>query len=309
VKVLLTGATGFLGGHLVPRLLGRGLSVRAFARPTSRTAPLEAQGVEIVRGALTDDGDVAAAMDGVDAVVHAAGGGLALDPAVIHRANTETTRTLVRHATSLRRFVLVSSLAAHGPSRPGRPATEADPDAPRSEYGKSKLAAERALAALPCPWVVLRPPALYGEGEHRMEPLLRAARRGVVPTVYPAGTLSMLSGPDCAEAIAQALVQPEAAGVYYVAEPEPITRRAMAQAVGSQVGRRVLVVPLPPLVVRAAAALAEARARGGAPLVLTRDKVRDVLQPHQACDPGRALRELDWSPRDRFLAAASARNR
>ena len=301
-RALVTGATGFVGGHLVPLLVEGGWAVRAFARPTSQTAHLEALGVEVYRGSLTDDGDVLRALAGTEAVIHAAGGGLSLEEADIFAANTETTATLVRNApASLARFVLVSSLAAHGPSSAGRPATERDADAPRSAYGRSKREAERHLDELSCRAVVVRPPALYGDGERRMDPLLAAARRGLVPTVHPRGEISLLSGRDCATAIVAALEGTHAHGVYYVAEPEPISRAAMARALGARVGKRVVVIPLPPPLVRAAAAFAEARARLlGAPLPISRDKVRDILQPHQACDPSRAREELGWSARDRF---------
>ncbi len=136
-----------------------------------------------------------------------------------------------------------------------------------------------------------------------MDPLFDAARRGVVPMVHPGGTMSLLSGPDLARAIVAALTTEHPSGRYYVAEPAPITRATMARALGQLVGRPdVRVVGLPPGTIRLAALAAELRARLGAPLVLSRDKVRDVLCRHQACDPSRAMSALDWSPEHSFLA-------
>ena len=308
VRVLLTGATGFLGGELVDAFLARGWSVRAFVRATSRVESLEARGVEVVRGSFARLETLADAVRDTDAVVHAAGGGIVRRAEDFERSNVATTKQLlagVRAAGGTKRFVLVSSLAAHGPSSPDRPAREDDRDAPRSLYGKSKLAAERAVHAERFPVTIVRPPALYGPGEHRLVPLFRAALRGVVPTVHPTGTLSMLSGRDCAEAIARVLeVEPEARTLF-LAEPRTYGRREMAELVGAAVERRVRVVPVPVPVLRAAALGSELGSRlRDAPVAFTRDKVHDLVAPHQCCDPSRAMEELFWGPRDDFATGA-----
>ncbi|MCA9616451.1 MAG: hypothetical protein KC586_27025, partial [Myxococcales bacterium] len=172
---------------------------------------------------------------------------------------------------------------------------------------RSKRAAERVvLEDTSGPSVmVLRPPALYGPGEHRLVPLFRAALRGVVPTVHPDGTLSILSGHDCAEAIARVIeVEPEARTLF-LAEPKPYGRRQMAELVGEAVGKRVTVLPIPVPVLRAAAFGSELAGRlRDQPVAFTRDKVRDLAAPHQSCDPSRAMEELFWAPRDDFASGA-----
>jgi nucleoside-diphosphate-sugar epimerase len=310
MRVLVTGATGFLGGELVELMRERGWHVRAFARATSRTEALEARGVEVVRGSFARIETLADAARGCDAVVHAAGGGIVRRPEDFERANVATTKQLlagVRAAGGTGRFVLVSSLAAHGPSAPSRPAREPETDQPRSLYGKSKRAAEEATLGESFPVTIVRPPALYGPGEHRLVPLFRAALRGVVPMVHPQGTLSMLSGRDCAEAIARVLeVEPEARTLF-VAEPRIYGRREMAELVGAAVDRRVRVVPIPVPVLRAAALGSELAGRlRDAPVAFTRDKVKDLSAAHQCADPSRAMEELFWSARDDFASGARA---
>lgn len=307
MRVVVTGATGFLGAHLVPALIDRGHEVIAFVRETSRTDALEARDVRVERGSLLDHRDAARVLAAADAVVHAAGGGLASDPRALHRANAETTRTLVEAAPVLHRFVLVSSLAAHGPSSATHPAREDEPDAPRSAYGASKLAAERIALAHRDRFgvTVLRPPALYGPGERRLLPLFRAARRGVVPLVHPAGTLSMLHGADCAEAIGRALEVEHPSGVYYVAEERIYTRREMVELVARAVGRRIRVVTLPAALLPAMGLLAELRrGRDGRPPLFSRDKAKDAGAAHQACDPRRAHQVLGWRSERDFEAGA-----
>lgn len=307
MRVLLTGATGFLGEHLVRACLERGWFVRAFARATSKTEKLEARGVEVVRGSLERTEDLVEPAGDVDAIVHAAGGGMSRDPRDIYRANTDTTRTILNAApTRLKRFVLVSSLAAHGPSN-SRPSVESDPPRPRSHYGKSKLAAERIALRFAdrFPVTALRPPALYGAGEHRMVELFRAARRGVLPMVHPEGRLSMLHGADCADAIVRALDVEHPSGTYFVAERRIYTRREMAQCIGAAVGSQVRLIPLPAVALHGIAALAESIAAvRGKPLVLSRDKARDAAQRDQTCDPSKAMAALGWTPQRTFEEGA-----
>lgn len=305
MRVLVTGATGFLGLHLCRALTARGHIVRAFARPTSRTGEIEALGVEVVRGALSDPEALRPAME-TDAVVHAAGGGIVREVADFYRGNTDTTRALIEAAPStLRRFVLVSSLAAHGPSPGPTPHADGAPDAPVSHYGRSKRAAEALALASPLPVTCLRPPALYGPGEHRMVGLFRAAERGVVPMVHPRGTMSMLHGADCAEVIARALETEHPRGAYFVAEPAPYPRAEVARLIGAAVGQRVRVLPVPSLAMKALGAAAELAGRlRDRPVMLSRDKAADATQPHQSCDPRRAMQTFDWAPAHDFERGA-----
>lgn len=307
MRVLVTGATGFLGHHVVEALLARGHEVRALARESSRTEAIEALGASVVRGSFDDRASLRRAAE-VDAIVHAAGGGIVRSSADFYRGNTDTTRALLEVAPStLTRFVLVSSLAAHGPSRGPTPDDESMPDAPVSHYGRSKLLAEEAALACADRFAVtaLRPPALYGPGEHRMVGLFRAAERGVVPMVHPSGKLSMLHGADCAAAIARALEVPHESGAYFVAEPRVYGRREMAELIGRAVGRRVRVLSVPPLAMRAIGAAAELAGKvRRRPVMLSRDKAADATQPHQSCDPSRARRLLAWSTMHDFEAGA-----
>lgn len=307
MKVLLTGATGFLGEHLVAALQAHGHEVRALVRATSRTEALEGAGVEVRVGRLDAPTELAAVAAGVDAVVHAAGGGIVRRREDMRRLNRDGTANLLAACpATVRVFVLVSSVAAHGPSPADEPATEDRAEAPISAYGQSKLAAERVLFARERPFVsiAIRPPALYGPGEHRMVDLFRAAARGVVPMVHPEGTLSLLHGADCAHLIARALERP-VAGTYFAAEPQVYRRREMAEAIGRAVGRPVRVVAVPPWALQLAGAVSEGWGRlRDRPVMFSRDKVADMSQPHQTCDPSLAMATFEWEPRQRFDAGA-----
>lgn len=306
MRVLITGGTGFLGGHIVHELKSAGYEPIVFARSSSDTARLEQLGIEVRRGAFDAAASLRKACDGVQAVVHAAGGGVVREVADYYRANSESTEALLANMRPDTRFVLISSLAAHGPAKQERTgfdspvAFEDDGDRPNSHYGKAKKQAELACANSDLRCTILRPPALYGAGEYRMIPLFRLAQRGVVPTVHPEGTLSLLSGRDCARAVVSAL-SGEHEGMYYVSEPRPITRRAMAKAI-AQFGGHSRVISIPQSVVLGAGRLSEALARArGKRAMFNRDKAADICAPHQSCDPSKAEATLGWRAKERFI--------
>lgn len=166
---LVTGASGFVGGHLAAALAARGRRVRGLARTPGRGAHLDGLEVEVMRGDLTDPGFVAAALEGVGRVFHCAANvrpwGLWAD---YQRDNVDATRALVEgccaRAGEVERFVLVSTVDVYG--FPVAPADEEDPVAPGDfGYGRSKAMAEaevRRLDEVGVAWTVVRPCNVFG---------------------------------------------------------------------------------------------------------------------------------------------------
>ncbi|MEW6637145.1 MAG: NAD(P)-dependent oxidoreductase, partial [Actinomycetota bacterium] len=170
-RVLVTGATGFVGSHIAEALVGAGYRVRCGVRKAARWASgLDA---ELVPLDLSRPGDLPRAVRGADVVIHAGGITRARHEEGYRRINAEGTRVLAEAASAagVRRFVLISSLAARGPDGAAGPA---------SPYGLSKLEAEEIVRSFEGRMEVcaLRPAAVYGPRDTDLLPLFRTASRG-----------------------------------------------------------------------------------------------------------------------------------
>lgn len=289
---LITGATGFVGGHLAGYLVQRGWKVRALVRPTSDTARLRELGAELVAGDLDAADALAAAASGADTVFHLAGATTAPSEAAFRRSNTEGTRNVVtgvlRAGERPRRLVYASSYAACGPAVNGRPRRMDETPAPLTAYGRSKLAGEaEALAAAEqgVEVVVLRVPAVYGPGDRAsFLPLFRLVRRRLAPLpAGPARRAHLIYVDDLARAFARAA--DVAPGTYPVAGPRAHPFPELLEGIGQAVGAKPLRIPIPPAVFRAAGSVAGrfGDLLGGAG-VFNREKAEEVLAEAWECD-------------------------
>ena len=167
MKILVTGATGKVGSRLAKRLAQRGDHVRALVRDEARAADLRAANIELTVGDLLDGDSLAAAVRGVDAVVHCAAFFRGATAEQAHAVNDLGSQHLANAArdASVKRFVFTSTGLVYGPNG-GRLSHEDDPCAPVDGYPASKVAAERFLLALEGLDVrVLRLPFVYGDGD------------------------------------------------------------------------------------------------------------------------------------------------
>jgi nucleoside-diphosphate-sugar epimerase len=255
--IALTGATGFIGRHLLKDLSRRGYRLRVLLR---RPTVLPAACTSAVIGDLRQPQNMAAALEGVDAVIHSAGLAHAMSglPEDDYRSlNVDATVMLARAAqrAGVKRFVFLSSIAAQsGPDAAVTLTEEREPQ-PIEPYGRSKLAAEQGLAQLDLDWVALRLVLVYGLGvKGNMARLMQLARS---PLPLPLGRLdarrSILSLDSLANAVATVL---GATGPLrrplIVADPEPLTVAEMLAAMRRGLGRRPGLVPVPLTLLEAA---------------------------------------------------------
>lgn len=311
MRVLVTGASGFIGGAVAELLAARGDRVRALVRPASRTDALRALGAELAPGDVGDPAALRQAVLGCDAVVHLAGAVKALRDRDLFQANGEGTRQVAAACAAAPRpprLVYVSSLAAAGPSRAGRSRTEDDAPEPVSRYGESKLAGERAVraAAGAVPASIVRPPIVYGPGDRELMPqLLRMARAGVVVRAgFAEKRFSVIHVADLARGVLDVLDRGRTVGAvggegtYFFEDGTDRSWDEIALAACDALGRRARVVALPEAVSALAAAASSALAAlTQRPSILSLDKVREMRETAWTCSSERARRELGWAPR------------
>ena len=299
MKAFVTGGTGFVGTHLVQALCARGDTVTCLVRSPAKAQGLGWTNVRLVAGDLDDAEALRAGCAGADVVYHVAGRISARNLNEFMAANRDGTANLLEALGqgSAARFVLVSSLAAAGPTTSGMPIDETRPPSPVTPYGQSKLAAEVLVRAMAHAWTIVRPPTVYGERDREVLKLFRLARTGVAP-VFGDGSqeLSVIYAGDLAAALVTAGTSPAATNrLYYAAHPAPTTSRDLVRAVGRAVGRAPRIVPLPPLVARALLWTVGAAAHlFGRATLLSSDKAAEFLAPAWTCRPDALTRDTGW---------------
>jgi len=308
--VALTGGTGFVGSHLVDTLCAAGIRPRVLLRNAAAPRWIVDRPVEAVLGTLEDAAALGRLVEGAGTVFHLAGVVSADRAEDFDRANRDGTARLVdavAAAAATARLVHCSSQAAVGPSSdPAGVGPEATPS-PVSDYGRSKLCGERAVAALGGAswWVIVRPPAIYGPRDTDVLEFFRMASRGV--GLVPAGErwITVAHVADVVRGLLAAAASESSGRTYHLGEPEPRRLDQMLHDLAAAGGKKVRVVPLPAAAVGAAGAVAGLLRRTG--LVhspLTRDKAREIVARHWTLRTADSLRELDVEVQVRFPEGA-----
>nr|WP_244406393.1 SDR family oxidoreductase [Thioalkalivibrio sp. K90mix] len=299
-RVLVTGATGFVGGAVVERLASEGPCVPVAG--CRRRSVLVPEGVELaVTPSLGPDADWIGALQGVEVVVHAAARVHVMDEPeadpleAFRRVNVEGTLRLARQAADagVRRFVFVSSVKVNGEDTSSRqPFRETDASAPEDPYGVSKREAEDGLRALSAETglevVIIRPPLVYGPGVGaNFGSLLRWVNKGVP---LPLGAVtqnrrSLVALDNLVDLIVTCLDHPAAAGeTFLVADGEDVSTAGLLRKVGDALERPARLVPVPVWMLRA-----------GAAALGKREMARRLLGSLQV-DASKAREVLGWTP-------------
>jgi nucleoside-diphosphate-sugar epimerase len=287
----VTGATGFLGRHIVSALASAGWRVRILARQGSKDRVPDGKPLETIIGDIGDRRAVAALIDGADVVVHAAGLIKASNLAAFRSVNVGGTTNLVRalgDCKAAKRVLLVSSMVAREPQL--------------SNYAATKREGEEALKELRVhDWTVVRPCAVYGPWDKETLMLFQAAVRRILPLLGPRrGRVALIHAEDAAKAIASLCDQGPSGRIFELTDGRfgGYTWPEIVIAAETAMGAKVITVPLPGNVVRAAAAanMLVARVAGRVP-IFTLGKAREILHADWGSSAGRLPPPDIWQPK------------
>ena len=277
--ILVTGGTGFIGTHLLEKLVANGEAVRALVRRTRVPRVLPA-GVETVYGDLESGAGIPDALRGADAVIHLAGVTKALRTQDFYSGNVRATEQLARAMGGRGiRLVHVSSLAAIGPSTAGALLAEDAAPQPLTHYGKSKLAAERVVRNLAPDAVIVRPPVVYGPRDTDVFQLLKSISKGLVLEISGGERwFSAIYVKDLVEGLLAAVRAPQAPGrTYFLAHAKPVSWRQLGASAANIMARTPRVLTVPFAVANAVGACAEVWARcSGKPGIVSREKIAEA---------------------------------
>lgn len=299
----VTGATGFLGPHVLGALAAKGWRLRILARRHPELTHAGAA-VEVIPGDLSDPAALGRLVQDADAIVHLAGAVRAPDAAAFIRANTEGTGRLAeawRRVAPQAHFILMSSMAAREPGL--------SPYAASKREGEERLRRAAGVAGHPGEetgggarggFTILRPAAVYGPGDRETLGIFRAAALPVQPLLnQPSARLCLVHAADVATAAAAVAAAPAEGRTFELSDArrEGYSWPEIAAAAADALGRRARPVQVPRPLLAAIARLGDiASARGGGAGMLTSAKLREMRHPdwssHAASQPDDTI----WRP-------------
>lgn len=303
MKALITGGHGFIGSFLVEKLLKEGWNVRCLVRKTSQLQWIKSYPIELYYGDVNEPQTLIKAASGVDYIFHVAAVLKGVTSDSFYKTNFQGTLNLadaaLKYAPNLKRFIFISSVAAAGPHSGSDWVTEAVIPNPVSDYGKSKLAAEKALKEKypTLPLTIIRPPIVLGPRDQHALVLFKMAKFGFFPIPAPYDRYySIVHVDDLVNGIYMAAISDRAKGqTYFMCNPEVYSFKDLARALSKPFSKNPKFIYVPSFVVRGLAFLGDifsVLTKKG--MMLTSKKVPEIMATSWVFSPEKAKRELHF---------------
>jgi len=297
LRVLLTGATGFIGSHLAEELLKKNYQVYCIVRNPEKLRFLKGFNVNIIQADCSDRNSLEKIDWNFDYIFNLSGITKASHPEEFFQSNYIGSKNLieivVKRCSQLKRFIHVSSLAAVGPCKNGIPVTEDTEPSPVSEYGKSKLLGEKAILNYKnqIPVTIIRPPAVYGPRDSDFLTFFKMVKAGLV-FYLTEGLYSMVYVDDLIEGIILASQSDKAIGeIFFIAESIPYSTHQIVSAISEALGKRPLKIKIPQGI---GSFLIKVFQKFDKKSIINSDKLKELCQPCWVCSTKKAEHLLGY---------------
>jgi nucleoside-diphosphate-sugar epimerase len=301
--VIVTGANGFVGSHLVDLLLSKNYTVRCITRKSSDLRWLNGKNIEIYDCGLNDKEKLKKVFEGAEYVYHVAGVVKSKKPEGYFNGNVETTRNLLNTAleykNTIKKFLVVSSQTAVGPSEGEKPVDETVSCHPITTYGRSKLAEEELAKTYMdrLPVTICRAPAVYGERDTEILIFFKTFSQGLMTTIgFNVKKLSLIHVMDLVNGFYLAGISEKSAGqTYFISSEKFYTWKEVGDVTAKVLNKKPVKVKVPHSIVYTLAAAAQFFAMfGSKPATLNIEKAKDITRAYWTCDTGKAIKELGY---------------
>ncbi len=300
---VVTGASGFVGSHLVDYLIEKGDEVHCIVRKSSNLRWLNGKNVTIHNSGLFDKEGLKSILKNINYLYHVAGVVKAKTEDGYYQGNVETTRNLldavVEVAPNIKRVLIVSSLTAGGPSKIDAPINEDTPTNPITTYGRSKVAQEELVKTYmdKLPITIVRPPAIYGDRDTEIYLIFKTYKQGLMTLVgFNKKEVSIIYVKDLVRGIYLAATNEIAKGeTYFISSKEFYNWPQIGKVIKSGMGKGAFTLRLPHVVIYGVAAVAQFFAMfSNKPATLNLEKARDFVQEAWTCDTKKAQKDLGF---------------
>jgi nucleoside-diphosphate-sugar epimerase len=305
VKILITGATGFIGSHLTESLLKDGNEIKVIIRKTSNLQWLKNLPIEYVNVSLNDEKTLESVVENVDYIYHVAGLVAAKTYDEFLKANRDTTFNLLQACVNknpnLKRFLLVSSQTVAGPSKSlNSPKTEADTPEPITKYGKSKYEGEKVAYQFmdKLPITIVRPPAVYGPRDPAIKDIFKIANKGLATLIgFNKKYVSLIHSSDLVRGIKLAALSDNSVNqIYFITSNQFYTWDEIMDVMKFALNKKSIIkLRLPHSLVLSLGAVSGFLGKFSKhPPVFDYEKSIDFIQNYWICSPEKAKNELGF---------------
>ncbi len=300
---VVTGASGFVGSHLVDKLITEGHHVKCILRKTSSKRWLENKPVEIIDAGLFAKETLKKVLKDADYLFHVAGVVKAKNEDDYFKGNVETTKNLLDILTeinpTLKRAVIVSSQTASGPSLDGKPVTETTKEHPITTYGRSKCAQEQLAKKYmdKLPITIIRPPAVYGPRDTEIYLFFKTYKQGLMGLIgLDKKQVSIVHVEDLVNGIYLAATSQKAISqTYFIGSELYYNWEEIGEVCHKAFGKKAFTIKIPHFVVYTVAAIAQFFALfSSKAATFNLEKARDFVQKAWTCDVSKAVNDLGY---------------